>query len=156
MQMDKASIISDAVVYVQSLQDQAKKLGDEVSVLESSLLKEDQVPRVPIENLEARQIEGFKNSQFGGKILSVMAQEVGEGKFYVKVECNKGDGLASALYSAIESLECFHVENSDLSFNLDRLVLSLTFNVNSSFLQIDLLLNLVKEFYVMTINWLVS
>ena len=61
-----------------------------------------------------------------------MAQEVGEGKFYLKVECNKGDGVASALYSAIESLECFHVENSNLSINSDRFMLSLTLNVSSS------------------------
>ena len=127
--MDKASIIGDAVIYVQSLQDQAKRLEDEISVLESSSTKEDQVFTVPTENLEAKQGEECNNNQCVWKILSVMASEIGKGRFYVRVECNKRDGVTAALYSAIESLECFHIENSDLSFNLDRFVLSLSLNV---------------------------
>lgn len=37
MQMDKASIVGDAVLYVQELQKQAKKLKAEIAGLESSL-----------------------------------------------------------------------------------------------------------------------
>ena len=37
MQMDKASIVGDAVLYVKELQVQAKKLKAEISVLESSI-----------------------------------------------------------------------------------------------------------------------
>lgn len=37
LQMDKASIIGDAVLYVQDLQTQAKKLKAEVAELEASL-----------------------------------------------------------------------------------------------------------------------
>lgn len=36
MQLDKASIIGDAVLYVQDLQLQAKKLKSEIAALESS------------------------------------------------------------------------------------------------------------------------
>lgn len=38
MQMDKASIVGDAVLYVQQLQIQAKKLKAEIAGLESSLV----------------------------------------------------------------------------------------------------------------------
>lgn len=41
MQMDKASIVGDAVVYLQELQMQAKKLKAEVASLESSLTRGD-------------------------------------------------------------------------------------------------------------------
>lgn len=40
-QMDKASIVGDAVRYVQQLQMQAKKLNDEIAGLEASLLGPD-------------------------------------------------------------------------------------------------------------------
>lgn len=41
MQMDKASIVGDAALYVQDLQMQAKKLKAEVASLESSVTKMD-------------------------------------------------------------------------------------------------------------------
>jgi len=147
--MDKASIIGDTVVYVQNLQDQAKRLEDEILALESSSTQEDQVLRVPIKNLEAKLVEECKNNQCAWKILSVMASEVGEGRFYVKVECNKGDGVSSALYSAIESMECFHIENSNLSFNLDRFVFSLSLNVNSS------LFNIAQNFVLLVLTLII-
>lgn len=37
MQMDKASIVGDAVLYVQNMKMQANKLKDEIASLESSL-----------------------------------------------------------------------------------------------------------------------
>ncbi|ONK55224.1 uncharacterized protein A4U43_UnF6190 [Asparagus officinalis] len=126
--MDKASIIGDSVVYVQSLQDQAKKLTSEISALESSLSssKEDQASEVAIDN------ECCKKNNCGGKILNVMAHEVGEGRCYVRVECNKRDGVASTLYNAMESLQCFLMEKSNLSFNCDRFILTLTLNVKKA------------------------
>lgn len=130
--MDKSSIVGDAVVYLQSLQNQVKRLTEDISVLLESTSdpNEDQAFGVPTRNiLGAKQTEDCKKNQRQGQILSVVAQEVGEGRFYVRVECSKGDGAASALYSAIESLECFHFENSNLSFASDQFVLTLSLNV---------------------------
>lgn len=137
MQMDKASIIGDAMVYVQSLQDEENRLRNEISVLESSssMSQGDKAFGVPIENnlLEAKQVVGCKKNQSQGKILNVTAHEVGEGRFNVRVECSEGGGVASALYGAVESLEyCIHVENSDFSFTSNRFVLTLSLNVQDS------------------------
>ncbi|ONK77238.1 uncharacterized protein A4U43_C02F4500 [Asparagus officinalis] len=74
MQMDKASIIGDAIVYVQSLKDEAKKLSDDISILESSpTSKDDQIfLRVPIDNMGVKQTEQYhyKKKQCGGKIYT--------------------------------------------------------------------------------------
>ncbi|XP_020253731.1 transcription factor FER-LIKE IRON DEFICIENCY-INDUCED TRANSCRIPTION FACTOR-like [Asparagus officinalis] len=72
--MDKASIIGDAIVYVQSLKDEAKKLSDDISILESSpTSKDDQIfLRVPIDNMGVKQTEQYhyKKKQCGGKIYT--------------------------------------------------------------------------------------
>jgi len=65
--MDKASIIGDAVIYVQSLQDQAKRLEDEISVLESSSTKEDQVFTVPTENLRLNRVKSAITTNVCGR-----------------------------------------------------------------------------------------
>lgn len=50
--------------------------------------------------------------------------------FYVRVVCGKGDGVAVALYKALESLSCFQVQSSNFSTLPERLVLTLTLNVS--------------------------
>ncbi|RWW23321.1 hypothetical protein GW17_00012432 [Ensete ventricosum] len=65
----------------------------------------------------------------GGKIMQVNAYEVGEGRFYVKVEGSMGDGAASFLYSAMESLQCFDLESSNFSLNPNGFMFTLTFKI---------------------------
>ncbi|RZR93083.1 hypothetical protein BHM03_00021487 [Ensete ventricosum] len=72
----------------------------------------------------------------GGKIMQVNAYEVGEGRFYVKVEGSMGDGAASFLYSAMESLQCFDLESSNFSLNPNGFMFTLTFKNVSVLLQI--------------------
>lgn len=117
--MDKASIIADAVVYVQRLQGQVKGLRNEILALEPVSVSpdEDQATRVV-------------RAEEYCKILSVTATEVGGGRFHVRVESSRGDGAASAIYSAIESLRyLFHLENSSFSSALGRSMLTLNLNV---------------------------
>lgn len=53
--MDKASIVGDAVSYVQKLQEQAKKLKAEIEGLETSLMAS--------ENYQGSSVENLKNFQ---------------------------------------------------------------------------------------------
>ncbi|XP_008788896.3 transcription factor FER-LIKE IRON DEFICIENCY-INDUCED TRANSCRIPTION FACTOR [Phoenix dactylifera] len=127
--MDKASIIADAVMYVQNLQRQAKKLVEEITLLESSS-KVDIVSRIPFENtMNVSQVDQGRSGLSGGKVLRLIALEAGEGRFYVRLECSKGEGVSSALYSAVESLGCFDLESSNISIASEIYVLTLTLNV---------------------------
>ncbi|CAL9122262.1 unnamed protein product [Musa textilis] len=126
--MDKASIVADAVVYLKDLQSEAKKLEEEVSMLESSS-REGQPLQVPSrKTTKAADLEETA-AVIGGNIMQVNAYEVGEGRFYVKVEGSMGDGAASSLYSAIESLLCFDLESSNFSLNPNGFVFTLTFKI---------------------------
>ncbi|CAD5179599.1 unnamed protein product [Musa acuminata subsp. malaccensis] len=126
--MDKASIIADAVVYMKNLQSQAKKLEEEVSMLESSS-REGQPLQVPSrKTTKATDLEEAAAVR-GGNIMQVNAFEVGEGRFYVKVEGSMGDGAASSLYAAVESLLCFDLESSNFSLNPNGFVFTLTFKI---------------------------
>ena len=53
-----------------------------------------------------------------------------ESGFYVKVVCNKGEGVATSLYRALESLTGFNVQNSNLATVSDRFLLTFTLNVS--------------------------
>ncbi|XP_010557357.1 PREDICTED: transcription factor FER-LIKE IRON DEFICIENCY-INDUCED TRANSCRIPTION FACTOR-like [Tarenaya hassleriana] len=124
--MDKASIVGDAVLYVQELQSQAKKLKAEIAGLEASL------------NAAERYQENIPNAQkdHGGcghnlhvckKITQMDVIQVEEKGFYVRLECNKGKGVAPSLYKSLESLTSFHVQNSNLtSTSADGYLLTFT------------------------------
>ncbi|KAG0458038.1 hypothetical protein HPP92_023195 [Vanilla planifolia] len=121
--MDKASIIADAIVYVKGLQMQARKLKEEISMLEFSSLNEP--PVVAPHNNSNIWIANHSSSLFGGKIHgSVAVHQVGEKRFYVKVECS---GSVSSLYNAMESLSFFQMESSVLASSSERYICSATF-----------------------------
>lgn len=67
--MDKASIIGDAVLYVQDLQKQAKKLKDEISSLEASLMGPD---RGQGSILNSRRIQVLNNQLLSKRIIQVL------------------------------------------------------------------------------------
>nr|CAD1836579.1 unnamed protein product [Ananas comosus var. bracteatus] len=102
--MDKASIIADAVEYVNDLKSQVKNMEKELLILETSL-KSDQVPQNLLKNtMRNTQLEEAIASPHGAKILRLNTTEVGDQRFFFMIEC----------------------ENKDAS---DRFVLSLTINV---------------------------
>lgn len=50
--------------------------------------------------------------------------------FYVRLVCNKGEGVAPSLYKSLESLTSFQVQNSNLSSpSPDRYLLTYTLDV---------------------------
>lgn len=139
--MDKASIIADAVVYVKNLQSHAKKLKEEVAMLEAR-------PRSPGRQQHAGQRrsaarrqgqhgsdngEGSSGSgsglRHGSRVTHIGAAPVGEGRFFVTVECERRDGVAAPLCASVESLACFRVESSNLGCSSARVVSTLTLKV---------------------------
>ncbi|KAG2565657.1 transcription factor BHLH156-like [Panicum virgatum] len=137
--MDKASIIADAVVYVKNLEAHAGKLKEEVAALEAR-------PRPPAgheqqlrsgghaaagRRLQDRGGDGAGRRGHGAGVTHVGVAQVGEGRFFVTVECERRDGVAAPLCAAVESLACFRVESSSLvRSGPDRLVSTLTLKVS--------------------------
>ncbi|KAG2308442.1 hypothetical protein Bca4012_082463 [Brassica carinata] len=111
--MDKASIVGDAVLYVQDLQSQAKKLKADIAGLEASLNSTGGYQEPAPDAHKTRTLQSikppFKN------IIEMDVIQVEEKGFYVRLVCNKGVGVASSLYKSLESLTSFEVENSNLS-----------------------------------------
>ncbi|RID66550.1 hypothetical protein BRARA_D01683 [Brassica rapa] len=111
--MDKASIVGDAVLYVQELQSQAKKLKADIAGLEASLNStggyQEPAP-------DARKTQTFQSIKSPSKnIIEMDVIQVEEKGFYVRLVCNKGVGVAPSLYKSLESLRSFQVQNSNLS-----------------------------------------
>ncbi|CAN6248301.1 unnamed protein product [Urochloa humidicola] len=131
--MDKASIIADAVAYVKNLQAHARKLGDEVAALEARPTTT-RLPGSGPGNGEQQQrgsgTPGRGGGRHGARVTRVGAAEVGGGRFFVTVECERRDGVAAALCAAVESLACFRVESSSIvRSGPDRVVSTLTLKV---------------------------
>ncbi|CAL5032560.1 unnamed protein product [Urochloa decumbens] len=143
--MDKASIIADAVVYVRNLQAHARNLKDEVAALEARPAGNEQRQQHNRRGAAAaaagrrRQGRDEDNNDSGSaaaasvvRVTHVGAVQVGDGRFFVTVECERrDDGVAAALCAAVESLACFRVESSSLVVRSgpDRLVSTLTLKV---------------------------
>ncbi|KAL5832774.1 hypothetical protein ACOSQ3_016448 [Xanthoceras sorbifolium] len=135
--MDKASIVGDAVLYVQELQRQAKKLKTEIAGLEASMEAGSERYQESTEN-KNQVSPPISNQPICKKIIMQMdVFQVEEKGFYLRLVCNKeepgGVYVSSLLYKALESLtSTFNVQNSNLATVPDRLVLTFTLNVRDS------------------------
>ncbi|VVB01564.1 unnamed protein product [Arabis nemorensis] len=112
--MDKASIVGDAVLYVQELQSQAKKLKADIAGLEASLNSTGGYEELAPDAHKSQPFRGI-NPPVSKKIIQMDVIQVEEKGFYVRLVCNKGEGVASSLYKSLESLTSFQVQNSNLS-----------------------------------------
>ncbi|KAB1200871.1 Transcription factor FER-LIKE IRON DEFICIENCY-INDUCED TRANSCRIPTION FACTOR [Morella rubra] len=125
--MDKASIVGDAVLYVQDLQVKAKRLKAEIAGLEASLAGTD---RYQGSFETPKKIQMVQNNHpISKKIMQMDVFQVEERGFYVRLVCNKGGGVALSLYKAVESLNNFIVQSSNLATVSDKFVLTFTLNV---------------------------
>ncbi|KAF8715991.1 hypothetical protein HU200_026959 [Digitaria exilis] len=137
--MDKASIIADAVVYVKNLQAHAINLKAEVAALEARPTRSPSGTSPATEAGRRRgpgggDGDGGEGKRGGGvhgaRLTKVEAAQVGEGRFFVTVECERRDGVAAPLCAAVESLACFRVESSSIVLSgTDRVVSTLTLKV---------------------------
>ncbi|GAB2275138.1 hypothetical protein Dimus_009900 [Dionaea muscipula] len=139
--MDKASIVGDAVLYVQEMQMQAKKLREEIAHLESSA-------KAVVDRCRTRagpthdQSSSIKisinpvdhSSSSAGAvippprlIMQMKVFQVEERGFFARVVSSKGQGVAALLYKALESLGDFTViESSNLTMAFDTFILTST------------------------------
>ncbi|KAL8153723.1 hypothetical protein V2J09_011483 [Rumex salicifolius] len=125
--MDKASIVGDAVLYVQDLQMQAKKLKAEITELESSM-KDGNRGRAFVEDSKRNPIARVLVP--APKIITqIDVFQVEEREFYVRIRSNKGQGVTVSLYKALESLSNAIVRNSNLTTVSERFILAFTLNV---------------------------
>ncbi|POO01125.1 Basic helix-loop-helix transcription factor [Trema orientale] len=127
--MDKASIVGDAVLYVQDLQTQAKKIKAEIASLEASL-EEAERYQGSTENSKKIKVVKANDSVANAKTITQIEMfQVEERGFYVKVVSNKEEKAAISLYKALESLTNFNVQSSNLATVSDTYVLTFTLTV---------------------------
>ncbi|KAK4440682.1 Transcription factor FER-LIKE IRON DEFICIENCY-INDUCED TRANSCRIPTION FACTOR [Sesamum alatum] len=134
--MDKASIVGDAVLYVQDLQMQLKKLKSDISSLETGNVQSCQ-RRTTAHNY-AKNINVGSFYHITKKILKMDVFEVEERGFYVRMVSNKGRGIAALLYKALESLTTFILRTSNLAASADNYVLTFTLHIMDGEKNIDL------------------
>ncbi|KAK4779515.1 hypothetical protein SAY87_015621 [Trapa incisa] len=131
--MDKASIVGDAVLYVQDLQMQAKKLKVEIAGLEATLAGSQMYHQRQPGNASKKihQSPNTTSPAAPRKILQMDVFQVERREFYVRLVSNRGFGVAASLYKAIESLTSFTVQSSNLTSSSpsDRFILTFTLNV---------------------------
>ncbi|WCJ41594.1 basic helix-loop-helix (bHLH) DNA-binding superfamily protein [Euphorbia peplus] len=131
--MDKASIIGDAVLYVQELQMQAKKLKSEILGLETSLVRSEKFQESS--RSTRKNVQALYNISPSNKIMQVFQMDViqvEEREFYVKLVCNKGDGVASSLYRTLESLTSFKIQSSNIASVSGKFILTFNLRVKES------------------------
>ncbi|CAN6242254.1 unnamed protein product [Urochloa humidicola] len=108
--MDKASIIRDAIAYVEHLQDQERRVLADISALQlasSTVKKEDDANGFPLRKkmrTAAPPIVSADTSSPPVRILEVQVSESGEKMAVVSVRCSRGRDAVSKVCRALEPL----------------------------------------------------
>ncbi|KAL5712038.1 hypothetical protein ACHQM5_014247 [Ranunculus cassubicifolius] len=127
--MDKASIIRDAVAYVQNLQMQAETIKAEITRLEASSSAPGKFPDLKENQKEPNNVIPEHMHLHSRQVLQMDVFQVEDKEFYMRVVCNKSEGVAVALHKTLESLSPFEIKNSNFSTASGRYVLTFTVDV---------------------------
>ncbi|XP_016502819.2 transcription factor FER-LIKE IRON DEFICIENCY-INDUCED TRANSCRIPTION FACTOR-like [Nicotiana tabacum] len=134
--LDKASVIGDAILYVQGLQTEAEKLKIEVAGLESSLNGMNDNKGGAFQNAKKMNFTSYYPAI--KKISKMDVFQVEEKGSYVRLVCNKGRHVAASLFKALDSLTGFYVQSSNLATSSDDYILTFTLNVREYEVDINL------------------
>ncbi|GKB26164.1 transcription factor FER-like iron deficiency-induced transcription factor-like protein [Tanacetum coccineum] len=129
--MDKASIVGDAVRHIQDLQTQARNLRSEIAKIEEANNQ-----KMPSQNSNKTHVS--KSPPILKKISKMDMFKVEEKGYYVKLVCNKGQGVAAALHKGLESIKSYEVQSSNLATDGDTFVLTFTFKVLITARELDI------------------
>ncbi|XP_011621304.1 transcription factor FER-LIKE IRON DEFICIENCY-INDUCED TRANSCRIPTION FACTOR [Amborella trichopoda] len=115
--MDKASIVGDAVIYVEKLQREARELRKEIAILESTMQREGGGQASYNKNTSSSYtIKHHPKAQsLCRKILQMDVFQVDENGFYVTMICEKSEGVLAATWETLESLSCFYLLSSNFA-----------------------------------------
>ncbi|KAL7127196.1 hypothetical protein ABFS83_14G239200 [Erythranthe nasuta] len=146
--MDKASIVGDAVLYVQDLQMQAKKLKSEIAGLESEVNNNNNNNnnikyQVNVHN-SSKSNNTTTSHPIIKKIIKMDVFQVEERGFYVRIVLKKGKGVAVLIYKAIESITTFNVQTSNLAADSDNYIFTFTLNIREGGDEVDMNLACMK------------
>ncbi|KAG9143993.1 hypothetical protein Leryth_013882 [Lithospermum erythrorhizon] len=126
--MDRASIIADAVKYVQDLQMKAKALKTEIESMESS----DEGNINQPESIHNPDEPKLSENLVSKKIMQIEVVRIEETEFHVKLVCQNGLGVAGSLIKALELLSGFTLQSSNLAYEAEDYILRFNIEVSES------------------------
>ena len=134
-QMDKASVLGDAIKYVKELQERLKVLEEKSNKREVESVVIVNKPQLSSDDDSSScDDESFEAGGGGGEALPHVEARVAEKEVLLRIHCQKQKGLYVKLLSEIQTLHLFVVNSSVLPFGDSVLDITIVAQVNNNYL----------------------